>query len=372
MSDISNAPAGAAEQPIAAPVVVSTPAEPTGPISTRDAAIALSQRRWAKAKEQTEQPAAPAAAPQEPAAVEPPQELADEASAAPDVSPDPGETEQPEPAELPPIEPPRSWTSEERERFKSYPRELQAYLSEREQQRDRDLRTRQNEAAEKLKGLTAKEQAVEQARQQYEAALPALLQTLQDQQAGTYADIKTAADVDRLAHEDPLRYIQWSAHQQKVAAAQQELRASQERQVREYQDKWAQFAEREDKLIAEKIPELADPAQRAKVQEGALSYLKDIGFQESELSSAWNGQASLSLRDHRVQGMIRDAVKFREGQANAKKAITAKPLPPVQRPGVAPTRGNDANIQALSKKLEATGSIKDAAALRSAKRAAAR
>src|SRR5437588_3993477 len=90
------------------------------------------------------------------------------------------ESAKPEAEALPPIEPPRSWKAEEKERFKSLPRETQAYLAERETERDRAIRTSQNETAEKLKGLTAKEQAVEQARQQYEAALPQLLQTLEN------------------------------------------------------------------------------------------------------------------------------------------------------------------------------------------------
>jgi hypothetical protein len=53
----------------------------------------------------------------------------------------PGQTEGvPEPAdELPPIEPPRSWTKDEKERFQSLPRETQAYLAEREQERDREF-----------------------------------------------------------------------------------------------------------------------------------------------------------------------------------------------------------------------------------------
>ena len=107
----------------------------------------------------------------------------------------PGETESADPAanEPPSIEPPRSWTKEAKERWASLPRETQEYLAEREQERDREFRRSQNEAADKLKGLTAKEQAVEQARQQYEAALPLLFQTLQHQQAGEFADIKTFA-----------------------------------------------------------------------------------------------------------------------------------------------------------------------------------
>src|SRR5882672_4996536 len=49
-------------------------------------------------------------------------------------------------SEPPIIEPPRSWTKEEKERFFSLPRETQEYLANREQERDREIRRSQNEA----------------------------------------------------------------------------------------------------------------------------------------------------------------------------------------------------------------------------------
>lgn len=361
MSDLSNAPAGGAEQPIAAPIA-STPAD-TSPITASEAGRALAQRRVERLRERQAEPAQ---------APEPPQELAETPN---DAQPqaDPVETtETPDPAEVPPIEPPRSWTKEEKEEFATYPREAQEKIARREQERERSIRQSQNEAAEQRKAIEAERQQAERVRQDYEAKLPALLQTLQETQAGKFADIKTQADVVKLAQDDPFRYAEWDAHQKQIAAIHYEVSASQERQANEWRDRWVKFAEREDQLTSERIPELADPVKKAKVQEGAISYLKEIGFQESELSSAWNGQASLSLRDHRLQGMIRDAVKYREGQAAAKKAIAVKPLPPVQKPGVAAPRGaiETATIKNLSAKLDQTGSIKDAAALLRARRAA--
>jgi hypothetical protein len=72
-----------------------------------------------------------------------------------------------------------------------------------------------------------------------------------------------------------------------------------------------------------------------------------------------------------VQLLIRDATLWREAQAKA-KAATARPVPPVQRPGAAPSQGaaSEAQIQALSKRLESTGSLRDAAALVRARRTA--
>jgi hypothetical protein len=303
---------------------------------------------------------------------------ADDAAPAPGSSPgasDPGgRTERADrEAELPPIEPPRSWTKEDKELFTSLPRARQERIAERERSREGDFLRRQNEAAEKLKGLAAKEQAVEQARQTYEAALPQLLQTLQQQQAGEFADIKSMADVERLAREDWPRYLLWDLQQKKVAEVTQHMLAAQQRQAQEKLAQFTEFAKRQDDLFKEKVPDMADEAKSAELQKQALAVLGELGFTEAELLPLWNGHKELSLRDHRLQLLIRDATLWREAQAKAKAAAT-KPVPPVQRPGAATARqGTDeARVQHLTQRLEQTGSLRDAAALVRARRVAAR
>jgi hypothetical protein len=212
---------------------------------------------------------------------------------------------------------------------------------------------RPTEAAEKLKGLTAKEQAVEQARQQYEAALPQLMAALQSQQQGEFADIRTVADVEKLAREDWPRYLQWDLAQKKVAAVSQQAAEAQQRAHNEQRQKFAEFAKREDDRFIERAPELSDPKKAEALQRQAMTVLKDLGFEDSELAQAWQGAKDLSLRDHRVQLLIRDATLYRDAQAKAKTAAT-KPVPPVQRPGTARAANADAEatIQNLSAQLD--------------------
>jgi hypothetical protein len=366
--------AGSAGDDIA---VIQAPASAGEQISLREATRAVQHARNPRIKsgekEQTTETAAPEAA-----AAEPTQESPAQAEeAAPADTQAPGQTEGvPEPAEqVPPIEPPRSWTKDEKERFLSLPRETQAYLAEREQERDREIRRSQNEAAEKLKGLNAKEQAVEQARQQYESALPQLLGNLQSQQAGEFADVRTMADVERLAREDWPRYLQWDVAQKKIAAVTQEMLSAQQRQAQEKLQRFSEFAKHEDDLFIERVPDMADAEKAAKLQGAAMTVLKDLGFSEAELGDSWNGGKDLSLRDHRVQLLIRDATLWREAQVKAKAAAT-KPVPPVQRPGVAQGKSasSDAEIQNLTRQLEqASGmnAMRIAAKLTAMRRAAA-
>jgi hypothetical protein len=275
---------------------------------------------------------------------------------------------------LAPIEPPRSWTKADKDLFTSLPRETQLRIAERERSREGDFSRRQQEAAEKLKGLTAKEQQVEQVRTHYESALPVLLQQLQDAQGQEFSDIRSIADVERLSRENWPRYAQWDFTQKKIALVQQQMQEAQLRQHTERHRKFAEFAKREDDLLTEKAPEMTDPKKAAELQGKAVAALKAIGFDDAELGQAWNGHKELSLRDHRVQLLIRDATQWREAQAKARTAA-AKPVPPVQRPGSAQPRGAAAEqrIQNLNKQLEnASGvnSLRVAAKLVAARRAA--
>ena len=276
-----------------------------------------------------------------------------------------GETENADPAAqendqaLPPIEPPRSWTKEDKALFTGLPRETQERIAERERSRESDFLRRQNEAADKLKGLTAKEQAVDQARQQYEAALPQLLTMLQAQRAGEFADIKTLADVERMAREDWPRYALWDVQQKKIAEVARQLTEVQHHQMLEKQQQFSEFAKREDDLFKEKVPDMADDKKAAELQTRCLATLTGLGFAEAELAHSWNGAKDLSLRDHRVQLLIRDATLWREAQAKA-KAAQAKPVPPVQRPGVAQPKGaaQHAQIENLAQQLDKSSGVK--------------
>ena len=286
-----------------------------------------------------------------------------------------GETQEADPVQgEPPLELPRSWSRERSDAWAKLDRDTQQYLLDHDRDASATVRKAQNEAAEKLKGLTAREQATEQARQQFEQALPQLLHTLQSQQAGEFGDVRTIADVERLAREDWPRYLQWDLAQKKIAAVAQETLQAQQRRSEAAERQFSEFARKEDDLFTERVPDMADPGKAAKLQAAAVAVLKDLGFDEAELSQSWTGKGSISLRDHRVQLLIRDATLWRDAQAKAKTA-TAKPVPPVQRPGVAPTKGASAQaeIQNLTRQLETASGVsamRIAARLTAARRAA--
>ena len=62
-------------------------------------------------------------------------------------------------------------------------------------------------------------------------SVPVPMEIHKQQQAGEFNDIKTIADVEKLAREDWPRYLQWDLAQKKIAAVAQEMNAAQQRQT---------------------------------------------------------------------------------------------------------------------------------------------
>jgi hypothetical protein len=352
------------------PIDRAMPSDAPARMSASDAARMLASLRKPK------EPAAPVEA--KPPPVEPQQEstvVEATEDAAPPATEATGETESVDPAEGPSIEPPRSWSKDARERWSKLDPDTQQYLLDRDRDDTSAVRKAQNDAAEARKAIEAERAQVEQARQQYENALPQLFQTLQAQQAGQFADVKTMADVERMAAEDWPRYLQWDVAQKKLAAVQQEFQAAHQRQSEEQRQKFSEFAKKQDSLLVEKVPDMADEKKAEALQKAARATLDHIGFNEQELARAWNTPGEFSLRDHRVQMLIIDATKWRDAQAKA-KTVTAKPVPPVQRPGTSQDKApaHAAEIATLNKQLDnASGvnAIRAAARLTAIQRAQA-
>lgn len=318
-----------------------------------------------EAQEESEQPP-----------VEEPEEAADETEAEDTAPPDEeaasGEDEtdegDPEDDDLPAIEPPRSLSKADREVFNSLPREAQQRWAEIEDSRARDFTRRQRETDEKQRALEAERKQAEQARQQYEAALPTMMEHLQSEFAEKFPDIRTEADIARLAQQDPTRYIQYDALQKKWQRYNDGLSAARERQRKESFDHFSRYVQEEDAKFTEANPQWSDTSEEApKLRKMAIELLEGVGFSREEIVSMWQEGQPLSARDHRFQGLIAELVDLKRRVKNAEANLTrakAKPKPPVNRPGAARQKvdvASEERKRALEK-LDQTGSIQDAVA----------
>ena len=321
-------------------------------------------------------------------------ELSDEGNAAPAEAQATGETEgNANPPEQAPIPLPRSWTKEQAEHWNALPRATQEYLAERDSKTSAEVRRVQNEAAEKSKALAAKETAAEQARSQYEAKIASVVEVLEKEQLREFPDIRSQADLDKLSSDftrltaeaaslwqtDPFAAGQkqaeagqiqaklsaWGIHQQKLVAATNELKAAEDRKSQAKKDSWNKHVQDENKLAAEKIPDLADKEKGPALRKRAVESLVALGFTNEDLNKFATGEERISIHDHRLQQLINSHVRLAEILA-APKVVATKPVPPVQRPGTPAPRGSaqSENIKALTSKLNNSGSLKDAVALR--------
>lgn len=351
MSEEASAPAGGE-------AIASAPAEIPAELSIDEAVRFYTQPKKPESTAEGAEAEKPATAEPEPA------------KADSDPETDPAEvTEEAEPAEEPPIEPPRSWTKAEKERFASLPRETQEYLHTREQERDREFRRSQNELADQRKAIEAERQKAEQVRQQYESKLPSLLNELESVNQAQFGDIKTMEDVVKLQAEDPFRFQAWQVHQMRLQAAKVEADKAEGQKAQEKQSKRSNYETEQNKLLLEFIPEMADPKKAAELRERAVSMLTDdLGLKTDQLSRWMQDDTGHEILSNAgIQKLIADGLKYRD-ILKAPKAVAAKPVPPVLKPGAAPSRGGATErIQALQKTFERDPSVENATALRLAR-----
>jgi len=229
------------------------------------------------------------------------------------------------------IAPPKSWPSEMRAHFAKLPPDLQRVIADRENERDATFNRQVNEAAEKRRAAEAELQAASTERRQYLASLSAVIGELAKQTAGEFADIRSTADLERLANDDPGRYLRWQARRDALLAAQAEADALQERERTEMEGRSRDYLAEQRKLLLEKFPEVADPVKARAISAESTGYLRDLGFSDQEI-----GQVA----DHRMMLVVRDALAFRKSQKAAKTAAGKKVVgvPRVQKPGGNPDK----------------------------------
>jgi hypothetical protein len=137
-----------------------------------------------------------------------------------------------------------------------------------------------------------------------------------------------------------------------------------------HQQQWAYFAHAEDQVFNSRHPELAaNPQAKQAVAQGAIDYLRSLGMSDGEIQTAWN---SPQLRSAKAQEVLLEATRA----WLAKKNLANRPrkeAPRLQRPGAAGEVAHrpDPHIE-LSKRLDRSGSVRDAARLLVRRRQAAR
>ena len=274
-----------------------------------------------------------------------------------------GETqEQAEPAQEPPIEPPASWDDEAKARFGKLPREDQEYLAQRERDRDLALRRGQDETAKERKAIEAQRAEAVQQAQQYVQHFQMAAQALHQQLLGDFPDIKTPADLAKLAAEDPARYLVYDARQKQVQDAYQQVAQHNQVAQRQQQAKLNEWIESEARKLADLVPEWKDGERASREIREVREHAIKVGLPPDQANQPWSAAAAV---------MARESMLYRRGLQAVTKAKLEN-LPKVVRPGTAaaPGEAERTRAEAARKAHSKNGSVDSAAdALRALRRA---
>lgn len=176
--------------------------------------------------------------------------------------------------------------------------------------------------------------------------------------------------LEQMSRQDPAKFARV---QSAIAATDQLLAQHQRESQRQAEAAYHSFrahAKSEDARFESMLKGEPIETQRAVMQE-IIASAKASGIEASELTHLLNTEPL--MRNATFQRMMYDAGKYRL-MMKARDAVTTRPLPPVQRPGAAVSRGERENVdlRTLNARLSSTGDIKDAVALYHARKATRR
>lgn len=299
----------------------------------------------------------PAAPPQADDKSPPPPE-ADDAGA--DESQPTGEEDDKGEGEPPPkaaaIDPPASWSAEDKQAFSQLPPALQQTVARRESQREAALTQRSQEAAEAKRAFEGERQAAVAQRVEYLQGLQKML-TLAAPDAAALENIdwmavqaQSPAEYTRLqALRDNMR-SRLGAIEQHYQQQQQQLSALQAQQL-------AEHVAREHVQLNQRWPDYGDEVKGPQLRKELSTYLADT-FSQEELGKAY---------DHRLVVLATKAMLYDRQQSLAASADTKRnnAAPQVRAPGNSQgsDRGPAQRLQARVNQLGRTNSVRDAGSL---------
>ena len=174
------------------------------------------------------------------------------------------------------------------------------------------------------------------------------------------------AALEQMSRQDPQKF----ARVQAMVATSEQLFAQQRqesyRQAEAAPQNFANLAKSEDARFETLLKGEPKETQRAVTAE-IFASAKAGGVEPAELVRLFNSEPL--MRNAVFQRMMYDAGKYRL-MMKARDAAATKPVPPVQRPGLArtPAELDHADVRTLSARLSSSGDIRDAVALYNAKK----
>lgn len=256
-------------------------------------------------------------------------------------------------AEQPVIEPPKFWDADAKERFKALPPEVQDIIVRKEDERNTATSKRLQEAAERQKAYESEASRLQQLTAGLDKQIPLALDSLKfhrDAYTQKWGNVDWNAVIDqhgsdvyaklKLQSDNELAWINDQA-----ARIQQLQTAKDEASKAEFQ----KFVTEEEAKLAQIAPELTDSKLGPERKQALGKFLLESGVPAERIQRL----SALEV------GFAYDAMKWRNGQATAKKLVNAAPIAapakktPAKPPASsAPGSTQSARIEQLSRKRE--------------------
>lgn len=313
---------------------MSQPGESTGPLSIDQAVAALELPR----KEPEAQEAAEQTAPEK-------EEVSTADPTAEDASGTETQTDGEEAGEVTDteaeetnqaaIDPPKFWDADSKERFKALPPEVQEIIVRKEDERNTAVARSMQDSAEKRKVYDAETSRFQQLAATLDKQLPQAVDALKYQRDAfnqKWANVDWNAAVDQYGGDAVIKLqnqrdaeLNWINDQS--ARIQQLQTVKEEAKKAEFQ----KFVAEEGAKLVQVAPELTDPKLGRERKQALGKFLLESGVPAERIPHLTALEAAFAY----------DAMKWRNGQATAKRLVTATPIAAQVKRSPVKTAGNN-------------------------------
>ena len=218
---------------------------------------------------------------------------------------------------------PVGMSEEDRQRFAQLTPEVQAWVTQRENQRHADYTRKTQEAAELAKSANAERQKLNGQLQQYDAFLSSITQQ------------RIEPPDPNLQYTDPDGYQQLlgqyvtAKHRQEQAVAEQQRVVSERKQIE--QQHYSEFVKSESQKLVQIMPEYGDAKKAPELRKAVIAYAEENGFAEAL------GRATAAEIKVLTQSMRFEAAQKAAKAANPVAQVAPRMTKP--SPARAPGRG---------------------------------
>lgn len=263
-----------------------------------------------------------------------------------------------ETVEQPSIEPPTSWTTDEKKLFATLPPDVQSTIARRETERDNATNQRMQQIAEQRKAIQADVERANQAQVTYANTLNQLLSmSLPELVEIENTDWVALAATDR--DEFNRRQAVERTLRQRVNFMQQQQQQVQQAQQQQMFAHHQEHLARQYEVLTEQIPEFREPEKAKALVSNIASTMQTFGFAPEEIGA---------VADARVVRVMARLAQLEAREAARKSAMAKKggqPAPRMLPSTAAPSRDDNQKKKVVEQfaRLKRTGSPSDATKL---------